>query len=129
MVKERKQGKLVLNQPAGHVENHETLTQAIEREVLEETGWHVKTSKLLGLYSFTPTLNHDTYHRACFICLPIEQTHQLIDQDIEEAVWLTQEQILTSPLRSPLVKECLEDYLAGTIYPLSLICDKHILAQ
>lgn len=38
MVKEKKQGQLVLNQPAGHVESGESLIQAVEREVLEETG-------------------------------------------------------------------------------------------
>jgi len=127
MVKEKKQGKLVLNQPAGHVENFESLTQAIEREVLEETGWKVKAEHLLGLYSFTAENGTETYHRICFICLPIEQESQDIDQDIAEAAWLTTEQILKQSHRSPLVEKCLEDYLAGTIYPLSLICDKHLL--
>lgn len=126
MVKENKQGKLVLNQPAGHVENGESLVQAVEREVLEETGWQVKTQHLIGLYSFTPTKESDTYHRACFVCAPIKKETNIIDKDISEAVWLDKEQILAQPLRSPLVAECLEDYFTGTIYPLALISDKHI---
>ena len=126
MVKESKQEKLVLNQPAGHVENSESLSQAIEREVLEETGWKVSTQALLGFYSFTPEKNQETYHRACFICTPIAKVSDKLDKDISEAVWLNKKEILNQKLRSPLVKKCLEDYLAGTIYPLSLICDKHL---
>lgn len=126
MVKEKKQGKLVLNQPAGHVENNESLIQAITREVLEETGWLVKVEHLLGLYSFTPSVNDDTYHRACFVCSPIKKVNQTLDEDIEEAAWLNETEILNHSLRSPLVKKCLEDYLTGTIYPLSLICDSHL---
>lgn len=126
MVKENKQGKLVLNQPAGHVENNESLSQAVEREILEETGWSVSVQSLLGFYSFTPEKSEETYHRACFICVPITKMSDKIDKDICEAVWLNKEEILNHDLRSPLVKKCLEDYLAGTIYPLSLICDKHL---
>jgi ADP-ribose pyrophosphatase YjhB (NUDIX family) len=126
MVKENKQDNLVLNQPAGHVENYESLIQAVEREVREETGWKVKTEHLLGLYSFTPESGTETYHRVCFVCLPIKQESEEIDKDISQALWLTQEQILKQNLRSPLVKKCLEDYLAGTIYPLSIISDKHL---
>lgn len=126
MVKENRQGEVVLNQPAGHVENNESLIQAIEREVLEETGWQVTAQSLLGFYSFTPESNANTYHRVCFICEPIQQKHNHIDEDIIEAVWLTEKEILESRLRSPLVKKNLEDYLDGTIYPLSLISDKYL---
>ncbi|MCV6604568.1 MAG: NUDIX domain-containing protein, partial [Porticoccaceae bacterium] len=33
--------RLVINQPAGHVEPGEELTAAARREALEETGWHI----------------------------------------------------------------------------------------
>ena len=126
MVKEKKQGQLVLNQPAGHVESGESLIQAVEREVLEETGWLVETQNLLGFYSYTPQKNGETYHRACFICAPIRQHSLELDPDITETLWLSKEDILNSSLRSPLVTKCLEDYFTGAIYPLSLICDKHL---
>jgi 8-oxo-dGTP pyrophosphatase MutT (NUDIX family) len=32
----------VLNQPAGHLDPNETLTEAAVRETLEETGWDVE---------------------------------------------------------------------------------------
>ncbi len=36
LVQEEKNGRLVLNQPAGHVEAYESLTQAAIRETLED---------------------------------------------------------------------------------------------
>ncbi|MFT7406331.1 MAG: hypothetical protein ACI955_003411, partial [Zhongshania sp.] len=43
--------------------------------------------------------------------------------DIEQAIWLTPDELRarTIELRSPLVLECLERYLRGQRYPLSLI--------
>ena len=41
MVEERDKtsGELVFNQPAGHLEQGESMTAAALRETLEETGW------------------------------------------------------------------------------------------
>ena len=44
----------VFNQPAGHVECGETLTEAAIRETLEETGHHIDIDALLGIYTYTP---------------------------------------------------------------------------
>jgi ADP-ribose pyrophosphatase YjhB (NUDIX family) len=46
---------LVINQPAGHVEAHERLEDAARRETLEETGWTVELTALLGMYTYTPS--------------------------------------------------------------------------
>ena len=42
IVEEMIGGRLVLNQPAGHVENGESILDAGIRETLEETAWHVQ---------------------------------------------------------------------------------------
>ena len=38
-VEERSGGRVVVNQPAGHLEDGETFVDAVVREALEETAW------------------------------------------------------------------------------------------
>jgi 8-oxo-dGTP pyrophosphatase MutT (NUDIX family) len=123
MVEERDGERLVFNQPAGHLDAGETLFAAAVRETLEETGWDVELTALLGLYHY-PAPNGLTYIRHCFIATP--QRHhpeQPLDTPIVATHWLPAQQILAPDFkaRSPLVAACLRDYLAGKRYPLSLI--------
>ena len=50
LVEERINHRLVFNQPAGHVEDGETLLEAVIREVREETAWLFHPESLLGVY-------------------------------------------------------------------------------
>ena len=72
MVRENSGGRLVYNQPAGHVEPSETLFDAALRETLEETAWRVELKQLLGIYQYTSAENGITYIRHCFIAKAIE---------------------------------------------------------
>ena len=54
LVEERAGGRVVLNQPAGHLEHSETLQQAIARETLEETGWTFVPREIVGIYLWQP---------------------------------------------------------------------------
>ncbi|MEP3350215.1 MAG: NUDIX domain-containing protein [Marinomonas sp.] len=126
MVKEWQDGQLVLNQPAGHIENNESAIEAVVRETLEESGWRVKPIGLLGLYSFTPFEGADTYHRLCFMCEALEEASQELDPDIESSHWLTYEEIMALPHRSPLIKACIEDSLLNPIIPLSFLSDQFL---
>jgi ADP-ribose pyrophosphatase YjhB (NUDIX family) len=124
MVKENSGGRLVYNQPAGHVEVKESLLDAAIRETLEETSWRVNLEKLLGIYQYTSPENGITYIRHCFIAKAIEpRTERDLDEDIAEAVWVSLEELeqRESEMRSPLVLEVIRDYLKGVSYPLSLI--------
>ena len=47
--RDKQTGELVFNQPAGHLEPGETLTQAALRETVEETGWDVELTAVLGV--------------------------------------------------------------------------------
>ena len=50
LVEEEDDGKLVLNQPAGHLDEGESLLDAVVRETLEETAWHFVPEFLIGIY-------------------------------------------------------------------------------
>lgn len=117
-------GRVVYNQPAGHVEQGETLIEAAVREALEETGWDVTPTALLGFYVYTPPHKPEvTYYRACFLADAVQHhPDYTLDDGILQAVWLSRDEIARSDkLRSPLVLTCVDDAIRGQRYPLSLI--------
>ena len=124
MVRENSGGRLVYNQPAGHLEPNETLFDAALRETLEETAWRVELKQLLGIYQYTSAENGITYIRHCFIAKAIEpRTERNLDPDILEAKWLTLKELedFESELRSPLVLKVIRDYLSGVNFPLNVV--------
>ena len=123
MVRENDNGLEVINQPAGHVEPGETLQQAALREVLEETGWQVRLTGLLGLTHYRSPHNGKTYYRVSFVAEPIAlEDGAVLDSDILAAEWLTLEQLEgSSQLRSPMVLSDITKYLKNNIYPIEFI--------
>lgn len=122
MVKESINGKLVYNQPAGHIEDNESIIEATVRETLEETGHLVTPKALTGVYQYR--INQDvTFIRFAILCQqPIEMNND-IDPDIDSVHWMSYEQIVArkQQLRSPLVLQCIDDYRKGARYPLSIL--------
>lgn len=122
-VREHTRSGIAINQPAGHLEANETLQQAALRETLEETGWHIELTALTGIYLYQAP-NGVTYQRLCFAARPLhQQADAVLDEEIIEPLWLTPDalQARQSEWRSPLVMRCLQDYLAGSRYPLELL--------
>jgi len=118
-----KDGRLVYNQPAGHLEDNETLINAAVRETLEETAWEVEPTALVGVYQWRHPAG-ETFMRFCFTAEPRRHyPDQALDAGIERALWLRREEIidLQPRLRSPMVLRCLDDYLAGRRYPLATL--------
>jgi len=125
LVHEIRDGKKVFNQPAGHLDEGESLICAAKRETLEETGWNVEITGLIGIYRFIPA-NGTTYMRYAFTATP--QTHEserTLDDGIIEAVWLDYDEIVekTLHMRSQMVKQTVDDYLKRPIYPLEMLHD------
>ena len=124
MVEELKGGRAVLNQPAGHLDPNETLTEAAVRETLEETGWDVEATGIVGIYLYTAPSNGVTYQRVCFAAKPRRHhPERQLDDGIVGPCWMTREQLLgeAERWRSELVLRCIDDYLSGHRHPLSLI--------
>ena len=123
LVEEVVDGKTVLNQPAGHIEENESILEAALRETLEETGWHVELTDLVGIYNYSAP-NGVTYYRFSFAAKAIElDANAQLDNGIIGPVWLNLEELEArrSQWRSPMVKRCIEDFAAGKRYPLDLI--------
>lgn len=125
MVEEISGGQRVINQPAGHIEQGETILEAARRETLEETGWSAEPTHLIGLYTYTAPSNGVTYHRYCFAAKAIKaEENAILDDGIIGPRWMTIEELRNSPnLRSQMVLTCIEDYLAGKRFPLDVITE------
>ena len=128
-VEERASGRVVINQPAGHLEDGETFLDAVVRETLEETAWQFSPRSLIGVYVWRPEHQARTFLRVAFTGeLGEHDASRPLDHGILRTRWLTREQ-LNEPrlrLRSPLVTQCVDDYLAGVRHPLSLLT--HLIA-
>jgi len=112
------------NQPAGHLEDNETLLQAVVRETLEETAYCFKAESLLGVYHWKHAHNDTTYLRFAFIgSVSDHQPLLALDTGIIRALWMTAEEIRQNALqmRSPQVLTCIEDYLNGQQFPLAVL--------
>ncbi|HEY8941179.1 MAG TPA: NUDIX hydrolase [Cellvibrio sp.] len=124
MVYEESDGKKVYNQPAGHLDPNETLHEAAIRETLEETGWNIQLTGVVGVNLYTAPANGITYLRTTFIADALSHdASRPLDTGIIEAVWLTYEQLLErkEQLRSPMTLQIIDDYLAGRRFPLSVV--------
>lgn len=126
LVQERESGRSVFNQPAGHLEEGESLIAAVIRETLEETGWHFQPAAVIGMYRWRHPVKGVTYLRVAFAGSGIaHESSRPLDEAIERTLWLSVGEIRRQAemLRSPLVLKSIEDYLAGASYPLSVLAD------
>jgi ADP-ribose pyrophosphatase YjhB (NUDIX family) len=128
LVEEHTPEGLRLNNPAGHLDPGEAPAAGCAREVLEETAHHFTPEALVGVYLSRfrrPSTGEDiTYLRFAFCgTLGHLEAQRALDVGIVRTVWLSADEVRTSAARhrSPLVLRCMEDYLAGQRFPLSLI--------
>ena len=124
LVEETVGSRTVLNQPAGHWEPGETLVEAVVREALEETGWDLEPTALLGVYAHRPDDLAYDFLRFAFIATALRhQSGRLLDPGIVCAVWLTRDELRRESARhrSPMVLRCVEDFLSDQQHPLSVV--------
>jgi 8-oxo-dGTP pyrophosphatase MutT (NUDIX family) len=136
LVEESTPEGLRLNNPAGHLDEGESLLQGVVREALEETARRFEPSALVGVYLSRfrrPWLDEDvTYLRFAF-CGTVGEAEpgRVLDEGIVRTLWLTPDEIRASRERhrSPLLLRCVEDHLAGRRYALdALVADATLYA-
>lgn len=127
MIEETTKDGLKINQAAGHLDPNESLEQAVIRETLEETAHDFVPEALVGTYMskfISPNSGKEvTYLRFAFCGKVVAQHDIPLDKGILRAMWMSYEDILAcqEQHRSPLVLQCLQDYLAGQRAPLDLM--------
>jgi 8-oxo-dGTP pyrophosphatase MutT (NUDIX family) len=124
LVREEADGRRVYNQPAGHLEPHETLLQAVIRETLEETRYEFAPTALLGIYRYQPSPgNPDTYLRFLFRGEVGAIIDGPLDDEIVAVEWLAYQQLLDcrDQHRSPMVMQAIDDSRNRKGFPLDVI--------
>jgi len=124
MVEELVQGKHVINQPAGHLDPDESLLDAAIRETQEETAWQFIPEAVTGIYLWKHPDNGESFLRVAFCgSCQNHQSEQALDEGILRAVWKTRDELVQekNKLRSPMVIDCIDDYIAGKRYPLDIL--------
>jgi 8-oxo-dGTP pyrophosphatase MutT (NUDIX family) len=128
LVEEETSEGVRFNQPAGHLDEGESLVAACSREAMEETAHVFTPTELVGIYQWPrpKKVNEGdiTYLRFAFAGkVGAHETARQLDEGILRAVWMTPAEIeaCRERHRSPLVLQCMRDYLAGRRFPLELI--------
>ena len=133
LVEELTRDGLKLNNPAGHLDPGESLSQACIRETMEETAFSFTPRAVVGVYMSRFQRGHAeaadglediTYLRFAFCGdLGAHTAGLALDEGIVRTLWLTADEIRasTSQHRSPLLLKCMEDYLSGQRFPLTMM--------
>lgn len=132
LIEEDVNDETVVNQPAGHWEEGETFAQAAVRETLEETGWSIEITGLVGVYEYKPPELDYAFVRFAFSAKPISHDpQQVLDEGIRRWFWMDQYELRQEIYRhrSPMVQQCVEDYWTVKRWPLSLIRHQTMLEE
>lgn len=123
VVQERIEGRVVLNQPAGHLDPGESLVAACRREVLEETAHRFEPTALVGIYRWHYAPKDVTFLRFCFKGSLQGELSRSLDKEIVALQWLSPQELKarSAEHRSPLVQKCVEDFLAGRHFGLEVL--------
>ena len=124
LVEEETDNGLGINQPAGHLDEHESMLEGVARETLEETACTFRPEFLVGVYLWQSYEKELTYLRFAFAGTVLgHDPARALDTGIVRTLWLTPDEIAAQANRhrSPLVQRSVDDYRAGQRYSLDLL--------
>jgi 8-oxo-dGTP pyrophosphatase MutT (NUDIX family) len=124
LVEEQVHGGILLNQPAGHLEPDESITQGVIRETLEETGYTFTPQWVIGIYRWHSQIDNIIFLRFAFAGFVSDHDpDRALDAGILRAEWFGPDEIrkMVYRHRSPLVMKCVEDHLAGKRYSMEIL--------
>ena len=125
LVEEQVGARALYNQPAGHLEENESLVEAAVRETFEETAHHFTPRYVAGLYQWQQPDARDTYIRVAFAGdAQIADDPPALDDGVLGAHWMDLARLRALPdarFRSPMVRRCIEDCIAGRRLPLTAV--------
>jgi 8-oxo-dGTP pyrophosphatase MutT (NUDIX family) len=127
LVEESIDGRMVLNQPAGHLDPNESLVAACRREVLEETAHRFEPTALIGIYRWVYAPKNVTFLRFCFRGRIEGVDKRPLDAQIAAVHWLSRDELAArrEAHRSPLVLRCVDDFIAGRQFPLEVFSSEY----
>lgn len=122
-VQERAARRVVINQPAGHVEDGESPFDAVVREAREETGREFRPESLTGFYLWQGPAGRTVLRLAFAGRVGERPPGSRLDRAILRTLWLDRSELgaRAAEHRSPLVQLCVDDYLRGVRYPMDMI--------
>ncbi|HKY00215.1 MAG TPA: NUDIX hydrolase [Steroidobacteraceae bacterium] len=122
-VQERAARRIVLNQPAGHLEAGESLLEAVVRETREETGRGFRPESVTGIYLWQGPAGRTVLRVAFAGRIGERENGWTLDRAILRTLWLDRRELAARAAehRSPLVLTCVDDYLRGVRHPLELL--------
>ena len=116
--------------PAGWIDVGEDPIEAVEREVLEESGFEFEPTALLGVYSLVRKDSENLLGalphaiKIIFKGKILHHEPKILSHEITETKWFTPEEIFTmggATLRDVDIKQMVKDYFDGKEVPLDFI--------
>jgi len=113
---------LHLSKPGGHLEDGESMITCAVRETLEETGYRVRPTSLVGVY-FQRFSDSSSVNVTFAGELESESQLPITEKDIVEALWMPIEELKArrAEWRRGSTIQAYDDYFAGKRHPLDII--------
>jgi hypothetical protein len=132
LIEEETSDGIRINQPAGHLDPHESLEQAVIREDAGGNRHDFTPTALVGMYmsryTSKPHRQEVTYLRFTFCGVPGARHDRPLDEGILRTMWMTRDELAACAdrHRSPTVLQCVDEYLAGQARAAGTATNPHL---